>query len=124
MESMSGSVQSEAERCRELRAAEYDSYYHTVLLSVGLKDAFGDDGPCIFKVREPTYSPHPRNPDAGHGRFGAEKGGQLAGGGGGVHTLAGCSIPARDRIEIAALPRCPLGRQEVVELYGDVGVVI
>ena len=54
MESMSGSVQSAAERCRELRAAEYDSYYHTVLLSVGLKDAFGDDGPCIFKVSEPT----------------------------------------------------------------------
>lgn len=51
------------------------------------------------------YSPHPRSPDAGRGRFGAEKGGQLAGGGG-VHARAGCPIPARDRIEIAPLPCC------------------
>ena len=69
------------------------------------------------------YSPYPRNPDAGRERFGAEKGGQLAGEGE-VHVHAGCPIPARDHIKIAPLPRCPLGRQEVVELYGDVGVVV
>ena len=70
---MSGSVQSAAERCRELRAAEYDSYYHTVLLSVGLMDAFGGDGPCIFKVSEPTYSQYPRSPTRGAGGSASKK---------------------------------------------------
>ena len=51
---MSGSARSAADRCRELRTAEYDAYYYTVRLSAGLKDAFGDDGPCSFKVSEPT----------------------------------------------------------------------
>ena len=41
-------------RCRESRSAEYNAYYSTVLLAVGLKDAFGDDEPCSFKVSEPT----------------------------------------------------------------------
>lgn len=52
------------------------------------------------------YSPYPRNPDAGRERFGAEKGGQLAGEGE-VHVHAGCPIPARDHIKTAPLPRCP-----------------
>ena len=51
---MSGSGRSAADCCRELRTAEYDAYFHTVMLSVGLKDAFGGDGPCSFKVSEPT----------------------------------------------------------------------
>ena len=51
---MSGSGRPTAERCRELRIAEYDAYYYTVRLSAGLKDAFGGDGPCSFKVSEPT----------------------------------------------------------------------
>lgn len=68
------------------------------------------------------YSPYPRNPDARRERFGAEKGGQLAGEGE-VHVHAGCPIPARDHIKIVLLPRSSLGRQEAVERYGDVGVV-
>ena len=41
-------------RCRKLHSAKYDDYYYTVLLSVGLKDAFSDDKSCSFKVSEPT----------------------------------------------------------------------
>ena len=40
--------------CRDQLDAEYDAYYATVLLSVGLKDAFGPDERCSFKVAEPT----------------------------------------------------------------------
>lgn len=42
------------ERCKELHIAEYDAYYSTVVLSVGLKDAFGPNERCSFKVSEPT----------------------------------------------------------------------
>ena len=45
---------SSTESCRELRNAEYDAYYFTVVVSVGLKDAFGTDRRCSFKVNEPT----------------------------------------------------------------------
>ena len=45
---------SPTESCRELRNAEYDAYYFTVVVSVGLKDAFGTDRRCSFKVNEPT----------------------------------------------------------------------
>lgn len=51
---MGSSGRPPTERCRESRTAEYDAYYYTVLLSVGLKDAFGDEAPCSFKVSEPT----------------------------------------------------------------------
>lgn len=43
-----------ADRCRKSHNAKYEAYYYTVLLSVGLKDIFGDGKPCSFKVNEPT----------------------------------------------------------------------
>ena len=49
-----------------MRTAEYDAYYGTVLVSVGLKDAFKDDEPCTFKASEPkmrTSSRRPAYPD-------------------------------------------------------------
>ena len=54
------------DRCRRQHAAEYDAYYSTVLVSVGLKDMFTDDEPCTFKVSEPkmtTSSSTPVCPD-------------------------------------------------------------
>ena len=68
------------------------------------------------------YSPYPRNPDEGRERFGSEKSGHFAGECE-VHIHAGCPIPAREHVKIAPLPRCGLGRREVVERYGDVGIV-
>ena len=68
------------------------------------------------------YSPYPRTHDVGLERFGDEKSGHLAGEGE-VHIHAGCPIPARDYIKITPLPHCRLGRHDVVEQYGDVGVV-
>ena len=68
------------------------------------------------------YSPYQRNPDEGRERFGGEKSGHFAGECE-VHIHAGCPIPAREHIKIALLPRCGLGRREVVERYGDVGIV-
>ena len=64
---MGGSGGPAADRCRESHNRDYDDYYATVLLSVGLKDAFGDGEPCSFKVSEPTmYTAASRkvNPDA------------------------------------------------------------
>ena len=68
------------------------------------------------------YSPYPRNTDENCERFGGEKDGSVAGECE-VHVHAGCPIPAREHIKIALLPRCRLRRQDVVEQYGDVGVV-
>ena len=68
------------------------------------------------------YSPYPRTLDVELERFGDEKGGHLAGEGE-VHIHAGCPIPALDYIKIALLPHCRLGRQDVVERYGEVGMV-
>ena len=68
------------------------------------------------------YSPYPRNLDEGRERFGAEKGGSFAGEGE-VHIHVRCPIPARDHIKISLLPRCRLGKQDVVGRYGDVGIV-
>lgn len=56
---------SSYDRCRRQRVAEYDAYYSTVLVTVGLKDMFTDDEPCTFKVSEPrmitsSSSPMPR----------------------------------------------------------------
>ena len=45
---------SPAESCRELYNAEYDACYFTVVVSVGLKGAFGTDRQCSFKANEPT----------------------------------------------------------------------
>ena len=53
--------------CREAYRAGYDAYYSTVHVSVGLKDMFGDDGPCTLKVNEPKMaraSSAPVCPDA------------------------------------------------------------
>ena len=64
---MGGSGGPAAGRYRESHNRDYDDYYATVLLSVGLKDAFGDGEPCSFKVSEPTmYTAASRkvNPDA------------------------------------------------------------
>ena len=49
-------------RCRKVRTAEYDAHYSTVLVSVGLKDAFRDDGPCAFKASEPKMRTSPLRP--------------------------------------------------------------
>ena len=68
------------------------------------------------------YSPYPRTPDATRERFGDEKGGNLAGEGE-VHVHTGCPIPPRECINITLLPPCDQGRQEVVERYGDAGIV-
>lgn len=64
---MGSNGRSAIDRCKKSHSAKYDAYYHTVLLSVGLKDAFGDDEPCSFKVSEPTmYTAEPKevHPDA------------------------------------------------------------
>lgn len=68
------------------------------------------------------YSPYPRNPHQSRERFGSEKSGHLAGEGE-VHVHARCPIPARGHIKIALLARSSLGRQEVIERYGGVGIV-
>lgn len=56
---------SSYDRCRRQRVAEYDAYYSTVLVTVGLKDMFTDDEPCTFKVSEPRMitSSSPACPD-------------------------------------------------------------
>ena len=74
---------------------------------------------CTQPVR---YTPYLRSFDAARARFGSEKSGHLAGKGE-VHVHARCPIPARDQVKIALLPRCRLGKQDVVERYGDVGIV-
>ena len=68
------------------------------------------------------YSPYPRNPDEGRERFGGEKSGHFAGECE-VHTHTGCPISVGEHLKLALLPRCGLGRREVVERYGDVGIV-
>ena len=68
------------------------------------------------------YSPYPRNQVPERERFGDEKDGSLAGECE-VHVHARCPIPAPRHIKIGLLPRSGLRRQEVVERYGDVGVV-
>ena len=73
------------------------------------------------RMQPVRHSPYPRTPDARLGRFGDEKGGHLAGEGE-VRIHAGCPIPARDHVKTAPLPRCGLGRKDVAERYGDVGV--
>ena len=74
---------------------------------------------CTQPVR---YSPYPRSLDEGRERFGCEKSGHFAGEGE-VHVHVRCPIPARDHIKISLLPRCRLGKRDVVERYGDVGIV-
>ena len=74
---------------------------------------------CTQPVR---YTPYLRSFDAARERFGSEKSGHLAGEGE-VHVHARCPIPARDQVKIALQPRCGVGKQDVVERYGDVGIV-
>ena len=74
---------------------------------------------CTQPVR---YSPYIRNFDAARERFGSEKSGNFAGEGE-VHVHTRCPIPARDQVKILLLPRCGLGKRDVVERYGDVGIV-
>jgi len=40
--------------CRDRNQTEFDSYYQTVVMSVGLKHIFNDNEPCVFKVNEPS----------------------------------------------------------------------
>lgn len=64
---MDSNGRSAIDDCRKSHSAKYDAYYYTVLLSVGLKDAFGDGEPCSFKVSEPTMhtaEPKEVHPDA------------------------------------------------------------
>ena len=74
------------------------------------------------RMRPVRHSPYPRTSNTGLERFGDEKSGHLAGEGE-VHIHAGCPIPVRDHIKTTLLPRCGLGWKDVVERYGDVGVV-
>ena len=75
---------------------------------------------CTQPVR---YSPYVRNFDAALEQFGSEKSGHFAGEGE-VHVHTRCPIPARDQVKIVLLPRCGLGKRDVVERYGDVGIVV
>ena len=74
------------------------------------------------RMQPVRYPPYPRTSNTGLERFGDEKSGHLAGEGE-VHIHAGCPIPVRDHIKTTLLPRCGLGWKDVVERYGDVGVV-
>ena len=80
-------------------------------------ERFGDE-----KIRSGSWPPRGRHLDTELERFGDEKGGHLAGEGE-VHIHAGCPIPALDYIKITLLTHCRLGRQDVVERYGEVGMV-
>ena len=42
------------QECREKNTVEYDAYYRTVTMSVGLKHIFNEGEPCTFKINEPT----------------------------------------------------------------------
>ena len=41
-------------QCRDKAQTEFDSYYQTVIISVGLKHIFDSNEPCTFKVNEPS----------------------------------------------------------------------
>lgn len=45
---------AQIQKCRDKNPVEYDAYYGTVMLSVGLKHIFTDDEPCTFKTNEPS----------------------------------------------------------------------
>lgn len=40
--------------CREKKQTEFDAYYQTVMMSVGLKHTFKPGEPCTFEVNEPS----------------------------------------------------------------------
>ena len=42
------------QECRDKNRVEFDAYYTTVILSIGLKHIFTNDEPCKFKINEPT----------------------------------------------------------------------
>ena len=52
--------------CRDKNQTEFDSYYQTVIMAVGLKHIFNNNEPCVFKVNEPTmhHSTNSVTPDA------------------------------------------------------------
>jgi len=56
----------EIRECREKQETEFDSYYQTVIMSVGLKHIFTDKEPCTFKINEPSMQTQPNTvtPDA------------------------------------------------------------
>ena len=45
---------TQTQKCREKNNVEYDAYYRTVIMSVGLKHIFNENEPCTFKINEPT----------------------------------------------------------------------
>jgi len=56
----------EIKECRETQETEFDSYYQTVIMSVGLKHIFSEEEPCTFKINEPSMHTHTNvvTPDA------------------------------------------------------------
>lgn len=52
--------------CRDAKQNEFDAYYQTVTISVGLKHLFASSEPCVFKVNEPSMktSDNTVTPDA------------------------------------------------------------
>lgn len=52
--------------CRDQNRNEFDAYYQTVMMSVGLSDIFNPSEPCVFKVNEPSmhHSTNTVTPDA------------------------------------------------------------
>ena len=73
-------------------------------------------------IQPVRYSPYPRTPDTSRERFGDEKSGNLAGEGE-VHVHTDCPIPPRKYVNITLRPPWDQRRQEVVERYGDAGIV-
>ena len=53
-------------KCRDQNITEFDSYYQTVIMSVGLKHIFNSNEPCVFKVNEPSmfHTSNSVTPDA------------------------------------------------------------
>lgn len=73
-------------------------------------------------IQPVRYSPYPRKQRSTLERFGDEKDGHFAGEGE-VHVHVGCPIPARKYIKIELLSPSSRGRQDVIDQYGDVGIV-
>ena len=40
--------------CRDTQISDFNSYYHTVNIAVGMKNIFSEEEPCVFKVSEPS----------------------------------------------------------------------
>ena len=57
---------SSINKCRKKNQTEFNSYYQTVIMSVGLKHIFNNEEPCVFKINEPSmhHSTNTVTPDA------------------------------------------------------------